>query len=142
MGVIRIIFDVVIPLVLVAAILVTIIWVLNFKNKQINRLLESEKKRFQLYREGAKSLQYSPYPEPKKNFEALNKYARAFFKEYLKLDYSLTYLELEKHFGKNNNKALANFCKKMSDMNYTGGKNKKDEIEKLAKEFNKILETY
>ncbi|MBD3253268.1 hypothetical protein GF386_06035 [Candidatus Pacearchaeota archaeon] len=141
MGILKILFDIIIPLTLVAAILITIIWVLNFKNKKISKLLESERRRFQLYKEGVKSLQQSPYPNPRKNFDALNKYARAFFKEYLKLDYSLTYLELEKHFRKNN-KNLADFCKKMSDINYTGGKDKKEEIEKLAKEFNKILESY
>ena len=129
------------PIALVIIILIVVLWILFNKNKKITRKLVSEKIRFNRYKKGVEGLKNNP-TNPKKDFEALNQYARAFFKEYLDLDYSLTYLELEKEFIKQKKKDYAEFCKLMSDIKYKEeNKNIKDLI-MLTDKFYQILESY
>ena len=83
-----------IPIALVIVILIVVLWYIYIKNKKIAGKLISEKIRFQRYKKGIEALKNNP-TNSEADFEALNKYIRAFFKEYLDLNYSLTYLELK-----------------------------------------------
>jgi len=109
------------------------------KNKRLKKLVDSEEKRFSMYKIGIERLKNSNFENPEKDFELLNQYVRAFFKEYLQLDFSLTYLELEDMFKKQKKYEYADLCKMMSDVDYKGEKTKKEEIQKLVNIFHKIL---
>lgn len=133
--------NIIIPIGLVVVILIVVAWVILFKNKKLYKNIASKKQRFDKYQIQLKSLQKSPNPQ-KKDFERLNKVARAFFKEYLNLNESLTYLELEKTFKKQNKTDYAKFCRTMSDANYQGTKTSSAQIKQLISMFNKMLEEY
>ena len=75
---------VLITIALVVVILTIVIWYIYNKNKKIAGKLVSEKIRFQRYKKGIEALKNNP-TNPKEDFETLNKYVRAFFKEYLDL---------------------------------------------------------
>ena len=123
-----------IPITLVIIILIVVTWVIFNKNKKIAVKLVSEKIRFQRYKKGIEGLKKAP-TNPKKDFETLNQYVRAFFKEYLNLDYSLTYLELENTFKKQKKGDYAKFCKLMSDVNYKGKQKEVKDLEQAVLEF-------
>ncbi len=133
--------DILIPIALVVIILIVVMWYLYSKNKKLYEKISFRKKRFALYKNGIENLKKSPQ-SPEKDFKALNKLARTFFKEYLNLNYSLTYLELERNFEKQNKQEYAKFCKLMSDFSYTGKKIEKEEIKQLVVLFEKILKEY
>ena len=132
---------IVIPIGLVVVILITVAWIILFKNKKLYKNIKSEKEKFSKYQNQLEVLKKSPSPNPK-DFERLNKVVRAFFKEYLNLDYSLTYLELEKQFKKQSKPDYAKFCRAMSDANYQGNKTSSAQIKQLIDMFDKLLEGY
>jgi len=133
--------EIIIPLAVVLIILIAVMWILYYKNRQLNSILVSEKKRFGQYKKGIENLKNSNQ-DSSKEFETLNKFIRAFFKEYFQLDFSLTYLELQEHFKKQNDQQYAELCKLMSDKKYSGEKGKKEEIKKLTSLFQNILLKY
>ncbi len=132
--------NILIPIGLVVVILIVVAWVILSKNKKLYKNIKSEKQKFSKYKSQLDVLKKSPNPK-QKDFERLNKVARAFFKEYLNLSYSLTYLELEKRFKKQNKVNYAKFCRAMSDTNYQGNKTS-PKIKQLITMFSKILEEY
>ena len=133
--------QVLLPISLVIIIAIAVSWILFNKNKKLAGKLISEKLRFNRYKKGVESLKNNP-TTPKKDFESLNQYVRAFFKEYLNLSYSLTYLELEGQFKKQKKLDYAKFCKLMSDVNYKGQKKDATDIIPLISMFSKILKGY
>jgi hypothetical protein len=78
---------------------------------------------------------------PEEDFNILSKYVRSFFKEYLDLSNSLTYLELEKIFKKQNKPDYAALSKLMSDIKYKGQKTPKN-IMQATNLFERIIENY
>jgi len=132
---------IVIPVGLVILILIAVAWIILFKNKKLYKNIKSEKQRFSKYQNQLEVLKKSANPNPK-DFEKLNKVGRSFFKEYLNLDYSLTYLELEKQFKKQSKPNYAKFCRAMSDANYQGKKTSSAQIKQLIDMFSKLLEEY
>jgi hypothetical protein len=133
--------EIVIPLGAVLVILVAIMWILYYKNKQLNWILISEKKRFAQYKRGVRNLSRSTFTAPEKDFEILIKFVRAFFKEYFQLDFSLTFSELEGYFKKKNEPLYAKLCKLISDKKYGGEKIAKD-TRNLVILFQKIIMDY
>lgn len=133
--------DILIPIGLVVIILIVVMWYLYSRNKMLYNSLVSEATRFHRYKKGIESLKNASQG-PEKDFGNLNSYARAFFKEYLNLDYSLTYLELSEIFKKQNKPDYAEFCRLMSDVNYSGRKAKLEEVRQLINRFYKIIEEY
>jgi len=79
---------------------------------------------------------------PERDFEDLNIYARSFFKEYLGFDYHLTYLELSEIFKKQDKPDYANFCKLMSEANYSGRKAKPEKVRYLIDLFYILIVKY
>ncbi len=132
--------EIVLPLALVVAILIIVLWYLRNKNKIIYKKIVFEKKRFDRYQKGIQNLREHP-KKPKEDFNILNKYIRSFFKEYLNLNQNLTYLELAKRFGNQNKKDYARLSNLMSNIKHKGQKNHKS-IKQAADIFNKIIETY
>jgi len=133
--------SIIIPIGLVVVILIVVAWIILFKNKELYKNIISEKERFSKYQNQLEVLKKSTNPSSK-DFEKLNKIARAFFKEYLNLNYSLTYLELEKQFKKQSKPDYAKFCRAMSDTNYQGKKTSSAQIKQLIDMFGKLLEEY
>lgn len=133
--------DILIPISLVVVILIVVLWYIYSRNKQLYEKLVSEATRFHRYKKGVEVLK-TVSKSPQKDFEDLNSYARAFFKEYLNLDYSLTYLELADYFKKQNKKDYAEFCSLMSEVNYSGRKAKPEEVKQLVDIFYKIISEY
>ena len=133
--------NILIPITLVIIILIVVAWILFNKNKKIAGKLISEKIRFYRYKKGIETLKTLP-KNPEKDFNTLQKYVRAFFKEYLNLEYSLTYLELEAHFKKQKKPEYAQLCKTISDVNYKGNQKTPNDIIQLADLFSKILKSY
>jgi len=131
---------IIIPISLVVVILIVVLWYLYSKNKKIYAKITLEKTRFHKYKDTIKSLKESP-TNPKKDFKKLNKTARGFFKEYLNLVPSLTYLELAKTFKKQNKKDYEKFSRLMSDIHYKGQRTDKN-IKQVVEIFNKIIEGY
>lgn len=133
--------NILIPIGLVIVILIVVMWYLYTRNKKLYYKLVSEATRFHRYKKGVEILK-TVSNGSEKDFESLNSYARAFFKEYLNLDYSLTYLELSEIFKKQNKQDYAEFCELMSNVNYSGGKVKLEEVRKLVDIFYKIIQNY
>ncbi len=133
--------EILIPISLVVVILIVVLWYIYSRNKKLYQKLVSEATRFHRYKKGIEVLKNVSHG-PEKDFENLNSYARAFFKEYLNLNYSLTYLELSEIFKKQNKKEYAEFCKLMSDVNYSGGKASPEQVRQLVDIFYKIIQNY
>lgn len=133
--------NILIPIGLVVIIMIVVLGYLYTQNKKLYQKLTSEATRFRRYKKGIEVLKNTSNG-PEKDFKNLNFYARAFFKEYLNLDYSLTYLELSKTFKKQNKQDYAEFCKIMSDVDYSGRKAKPEEVKKLIDIFYKIITNY
>jgi len=133
--------EILIPISLVVVILIVVLWYIYSRNKQLYGRLVSEATRFHRYKKGIEVLKTISNGS-EKDFENLNSYARAFFKEYLNLDYSLTYLELAEIFRKQNKPDYAEFCELMSNVNYSGGKVKLEEVRRLVDLFYKIIQNY
>jgi len=134
--------NVILPTILVIIILVTVLWILYSKNRKLKNVLDTEEKRFSVYKNGIEKLKNSSLNNPEKEFEILNKYSRAFFKEYFQFNYSLTYLELEESFKKLGKDDFANFCRLMSDVDYSGKKTTEKEIKTLVNIFYKLLSDF
>jgi hypothetical protein len=129
--------------ILVAVILlVLIIRFLYLKYKSVTEQVDFEKTRISKYKIEMQNLRNSPLENPEKDFEFLNKYVRGFFKEYFGLSYSLTYLELKEAFKKQKKEDYSKFCESMSNVDYSGNKKKKEEIENLISLFSKLLNNY
>ena len=133
--------EILIPITLVVIILIVVTWIVYNKNKKIAGKLISEKIRFHRYKKGTKTLKENP-KNPEKDFDTLQKYIRAFFKEYLDLDYSLTYLELESKFKKQKKPEYAKLCKSISDVNYKGEQKSAEDIMELVNIFSNIIKSY
>ncbi len=133
--------NIVIPIGLVVVILIVVAWVILSRNKKLYKKIKTNRERFSEYKAQLKVLKKASQPKTK-DFERLNKVARAFFKEYLNLGYNLTYLELEKQFKRQKKPDYAKFSKAMSDANYQGKKNSPEQIKQLINMFNTILENY
>jgi hypothetical protein len=133
--------DILVSITLVILILVIVMWILYNKNKELKTKLVSEKKKFSFYKKQVESLK-NPNQDPISAFEKLNEAARSFFKDYFDMDYSLTYLDLRDNFKKRNKENYAEFCKLMSDANYSGQKANKEQISKLINLFSRILNSY
>ncbi|MFA7707412.1 MAG: hypothetical protein WCX73_00520 [Candidatus Pacearchaeota archaeon] len=132
--------EIVVPIGLVVIILGVVLWYLYSKNKEIYSKLLSEKTRFYRYKKGIENLK-NISGNPEEDFSILSKYVRSFFKEYLDLNESLTYLELEKIFIKQGKSDYANLSKLMSDIKYKGEKNT-ESIKKATNLFEKIINEY
>lgn len=132
--------NILIPIALVIAIITFLIWYLYSKNKKLRQNLVEETTEFYKYENNARILKETSKGD-ENDFKNLNQYARDFFKEYLNLDYSLTYLELSKIFEEQKKQEYAEFCKLMSDVNYSG-KRSKEQIKNLTDKFYKIIEEY
>ena len=133
--------QIIIPIALVVVILVVVMWYIYKKNKNMAGKLISEMRRFKKYKEGIDYIQKHP-KNPEKDFKTLNKYVRAFFKEYLELNYSLTYLELSKKFTNQKKPEYSKFSKLMSDINYKDKEKTKEDVQMLIDRFSKILDSY
>jgi len=132
--------NILLPTILVVIILIVILWYLYSKNKEIYSKLISEKTRFYRYRQGIANLKEVP-GKPEEDFDILSRYVRSFFKEYLDLSPSLTYLELEDIFKKQNKSDYASLSKLMSDIKYKGQKNQ-ESIRQAVNLFEEIIEDY
>ena len=132
--------QIIIPIGLVVLILITILWYFYNKNKKIYKQLFFEKSRFNRYKKGIQNLKENP-ENPEKDFKILNQYVRTFFKEYLNLKPSLTYLELSTQFKKQKKSDYEKFSKLMSDIDYKGQKTPKD-IQNSIILFEKIIKNY
>jgi len=133
---------IIIPIGLILIILATILWIIHNKNKNIVTQLKTEKKRLLLYKEQIKKLKITSSNNPKADFKKLNKIARNFFNEYYSLPLSKSYLELAKQFNKTKKINHEDFCKKMSDTEYTGKIITQKELTNLTNQFLKIIEEY
>jgi hypothetical protein len=133
--------DILASITLVIIILIIIMWFLYSKNKELKLKLVSERKKFSFYKKQVDILK-SPGQETIDVFEKLNEIARSFFKDYFSLDYNLTYLELQENFKNQGKPDYAEFCKLMSDINYSGQKTNKEQIDKLVGLFYNILNKY
>ncbi len=134
--------DILIPIALVVIILIVLLWILYTKNRYFYGKFLSERRRFSLYKKHIEILknarEYSI-----EDFDRFNQVARAFFKEYHDLSYSLTYLELADYFAKQNKQDYAQFCKLMSHTNYSGAKKiNTAEIKRLVYLFSDIINKY
>jgi hypothetical protein len=132
--------SILIPVALVITILIVIIWIVFFKNRKLYQKIISKRRRFSLYKKHLIALKNFPQA-PEKDFQTLNQVVRAFFKEYFDLEYSLTYLELAEHFKTEGKEDYANFCKLMSDVNYTGEKNH-SQVKQTVDLFSDIISRY
>ncbi len=134
--------NIILPLTLSLAILLFVLGVLAKKNKKLREEIILENKKFEIYKVEIQNIKNSDFADPKKELKNLNKYARNFFKEYYSLDFSLTYLELEKEFEKQKKQDYADFCKSMSEANYSGTKIKSEQVKELIDIFYGFLEKY
>lgn len=132
--------DIVLPIGLVVIILIVVLWYLYSKNKEIYSKIISERTRFYRYKKGIENLKNVP-GKPEEDFNTLSKYVRSFFKEYLDLSESLTYLELEKIFKKQNKPEYAGFSRLMSDIKYKGQKTP-ESIRQTISLFEEIINNY
>jgi len=132
--------EIVLPIGLVVIILIVVLWYLYSKNKAIYSRLIFEKTRFYRYRKGIENLKEVP-GKPEEDFDILSKYVRSFFKEYLDLSPSLTYLELEEIFKKQNKSDYASLSRLMSDIKYKDQKTPEN-IAQATKIFERIIDDY
>lgn len=130
--------NIIIPIALVIVMLIFIFYFLYNKNKKIGGILIEEHKKLAKYNQILQDLKSSSQ-SPKKAFDILNKSSRQFFKEYFALDTSLTYLELETEFKKQNKEDYAGFCKKISDLKYRGKEKKPEEVRELVEIFSNLV---
>lgn len=135
-------YDIILPIGFVLLILITIVLVLFLKNREINKIIYLEKERFMVYIRGIETIRNSNADTPAKKFADLSKFVRGYFKEYLNLGYSLTYLDLENIFIERKKPEYARFCRLMSDLNYSGRKNETKEILEAIEFFSVILKAY
>jgi len=134
--------SILIPIALVVIILIVVAWIIFTKNKKLYQKITTERRRFTVYKKEFQEIKQSKSQSPEKDFAKLSKLARAFFREYLNLNYSSTYLELEKYFTKQNKQEHAKFCKLMSDINYAGKKTDKNQNKQLIELFDKIMQEH
>lgn len=130
-----------IPIGISLIILLMILIFFIKKNRDLKVQLSKEKTRLYEIKKKLLDLQIETGIGPEETFKKLNSNVREFFKEYLNLDYSLTYLELEKIFSRQNKQEFSEFCKTMVRLDYSGEKNKIEELKKAIKQFITILDT-
>lgn len=134
--------DILIPISLVVIILIVLLWILYTKNRYFYEKFISERRRFSLYKKHIEILKNAT-DYSMEDFDRFNQVVRAFFKEYHDLRYSLTYLELADYFMKQNKQDYAQFCKLMSDVNYSGKKKVNImEVKQLVNIFSDIINSY
>jgi len=134
--------EIIIPIGLVIVILITILWVLYYQNREVYKKLAQEKNKMNSYKKGVKDVEDNPSENPKDDFKKLNKIARAFFKEFYNLDSNLTYLELADRFKKLKRENYIIFCKTMSEWSYSGKAITSLELRQLADLLYKMVEEY
>lgn len=134
--------DILIPLALVVVILIVLLWILYTKNRYLYEKFVAERKRFSLYKKHIEFLKTAP-DYSIEDFNKFNQIVRAFFKEYHDLSYSLTYLELADNFTKQDKQDYAQFCRLMSEVNYSGKKKvNTEELRYLVNMFYEIINKY
>ncbi len=142
MGSVLISLNVLIPISLVVAILVVLLWILYTKNKYLYEKFISSRKRFALYKKHIEVLKNAAEYSIS-DFERFNKVVKAFFKEYHDLDYHLTYLEMADYFMKKGRQNYAQFCELMSNVNYSGEKKiNTAEVKRMVYLFSEIINKY
>lgn len=131
--------NIIVPLGLTVIILVTIFFILYYQNREIYKKIVFEKVKFEMYRNAIKKLKDNPSSE-RTDFEDISLIARSFFKEYLNLSYSLTYLELGVYFKKQRKDDFARFCSQMSELNYSGKDIARSDINTLIDMLNRLVD--
>jgi len=126
-------------IILAIIILFFVIWVLYKKNEDIDQDLKNEQQKYFSYFQEIKELKISK-KTPEKKFNILNKLAKDFFKQYFKLNHNLTYLQLSENFHKKNKEDFSDFCKSMSDLDYSNKKTDKSQVDKLIIFFERLIE--
>lgn len=134
--------DLIIPTGLVIVILVIVLWVLYYQNKEIYKKLLLEKNKIASYKKSLQQLSENASPDPKNDLRELNRIARNFFKEYLNLDHNLTYLELSVYFKNQNKQNFAVFCEMMNNLQYSGEAITRNSIIQLISILYKTFDYY
>jgi ABC-type transport system involved in cytochrome bd biosynthesis fused ATPase/permease subunit len=132
------IFDVQIAsVILVIMIIISLISVLVSMNQKLKVNIMIEKEKESVYQKEVARIQ--KINETDKKIEEINNVARDFFKKRLDLKESLTYLELAKEFNNQKKKKHEEFCVLMANLLYSGIKIKQEDINKLLKLFQGII---
>lgn len=126
-------------IILIIIILFFVIWILYKKNENIDQDLKNEKQKYFSYFQEIEKLKISK-ETPEEKFNILNELTKDFFKQYFKLKSNLTYLELSKNFHKKNKEDFSDFCKSMSDLDYSNKKTDKSQVDKLIIFFERLIE--
>ncbi len=129
-----------IDLVLVVGILFLVVVILKIIEKSYKVRLELRKRdRNIFYRRELKNLGDMKGP-PEKVLDRTNIIARGFFKEAFGLPYNLEYLELLEEFRKSGKKECIDFCKLISELNYSGEEISREKIARLLSLLEKIMQ--
>jgi len=72
---------------------------------------------------------------PRESLESLNKLAKNFFKNYLRLKSELTYLEISEILRKKKESSLVDFCERMDYYLYSGKEITKPEVLAMINQF-------
>ncbi len=126
-------------IILAIIILFFVIWILYKKNENIDQDLKNEQKKYFSYLQEIEKLKISK-ETPEEKFNILNELAKDFFEQYFKLKSNLTYLQLSENFHKKNKEDFSDFCKSMSDLNYSNKKTNKSQVDKLIIFFERLIE--
>ena len=112
-------------LVLIILIIIAIIKIIS---------LAKNRKRKEKNKKGLKKIEKNP----KENLYLFDKKIKNYFKNYLKLESNLGYVELAEKLKEKNKPDLANFCQKMNYALYSGKEVKEEDIKNLKSHFNNI----
>ena len=121
-------------LVLVIIIFITLIRILLILNKKEKDRLHTEVEKKKIYEASIDEIENSATGID--NFDTLT---RGFFKEWYGLDYNYTYLELSKIFEKKDRKEVAEFCRAMSGLLYSGNEVKNSEFNEIKRSLQEII---
>jgi hypothetical protein len=113
-----------VSIISVLIILIVIITILIFKNIELKKKINLEKKKLLYYQEETEKIKIEN--PGTKELEYLNKTARDFFSEKFNLNYTLTYSEIAKELRKKGKEKYAEFCEIMPNLIYS--KNNSDSI--------------
>lgn len=139
MSIISLFINIIIPITIVIAIIIVLLKVLIDMNKKIKQNIEKEKEEKKFFITQIQKLKSSS-SKPNEKLKILNKIIRDFFKKEFELDYNLTYLELAKKFEDKKEIKLANFCKKIVELEYARTDITNKEIDILINFFEKLVE--
>ena len=126
-------------IILAIIILFFVIWILYKKNENIDQDLKNEQKKYFSYLQEIEKLKISK-ETPEEKFNILNELAKDFFEQYFKLKSNLTYLQLSENFHEKNKEDFSDFCKSMSDLDYSNKKTNKSQVDKLIIFFERLIE--